>query len=74
MFGKMFEVLDDTGLLDVEVFGIVPQGDVAADALASARSLPARSASYALRRNRRQSLMRCGAMGRQSSMNSSPGP
>jgi hypothetical protein len=31
--GKVFEVLADASLLDVEVFRIVPQGDVTADAL-----------------------------------------
>jgi hypothetical protein len=31
--GEVLQVLAEASLLDVEVFGIVPQGDVAADAL-----------------------------------------
>jgi hypothetical protein len=31
--GEVMQVLDDASLLDVEVCGIVPQGDITADAL-----------------------------------------
>jgi hypothetical protein len=61
--GEMFEVLDDAGPLDMEALGVAPEGDIPTHALGQRTQFGGEVASYALRRNRRQSLMRYSATG-----------